>query len=86
MPTAEECEAAEKYWELTSYELARKPRKLIVGDTEICIHPKSLRTEMMCPICLNILKKTMITKQCLHRFCYQCIMKALRSGNKVCLL
>lgn len=38
----------------------------------------------MCPICLDMLKKTMTTKECLHRFCSDCIITALRSGNKEC--
>ncbi|XP_022168175.1 E3 ubiquitin-protein ligase RING1-like isoform X2 [Myzus persicae] len=38
----------------------------------------------MCPICLDMLKKTMTTKECLHRFCSDCIVTALRSGNKEC--
>ncbi|XP_022672346.1 E3 ubiquitin-protein ligase RING1-like isoform X2 [Varroa destructor] len=38
----------------------------------------------MCPICLDILKTTMTTKECLHRFCQECIITALRSGNKEC--
>lgn len=31
-----------------------------------------------------MLKKTMTTKECLHRFCSDCIITALRSGNKEC--
>ncbi|XP_071957186.1 E3 ubiquitin-protein ligase RING2-like isoform X2 [Antedon mediterranea] len=38
----------------------------------------------MCPICLDMLKNTMTTKECLHRFCQDCIITALRSGNKEC--
>uniref|UniRef100_A0A1Z5LHN0 RING-type E3 ubiquitin transferase n=1 Tax=Ornithodoros moubata TaxID=6938 RepID=A0A1Z5LHN0_ORNMO len=38
----------------------------------------------MCPICLDMLKNTMTTKECLHRFCQECIITALRSGNKEC--
>lgn len=39
---------------------------------------------LRCPICLDMLKKTMTTKECLHRFCSECIITALRSGNKEC--
>ncbi|PKU27751.1 hypothetical protein llap_21947 [Limosa lapponica baueri] len=31
-----------------------------------------------------MLKNTMTTKECLHRFCSDCIVTALRSGNKEC--
>ncbi|VTJ77279.1 Hypothetical predicted protein [Marmota monax] len=44
----------------------------------------SLHSELMCPICLDMLKNTMTTKECLHRFCADCIVTALRSDNKEC--
>merc|ERR1712002_952876 len=31
-----------------------------------------------------MLTNTMTTKECLHRFCAECIVTALRSGNKEC--
>merc|ERR1719452_475124 len=31
-----------------------------------------------------MLTSTMTTKECLHRFCAECIITALRSGNKEC--
>ncbi|CAO2623155.1 E3 ubiquitin-protein ligase RING2 [Lemmus lemmus] len=37
-----------------------------------------------CPICLDAMKNTMITKTCFHRFCKDCIVTALRRGNKEC--
>uniref|UniRef100_A0A673JIA3 RING-type E3 ubiquitin transferase n=1 Tax=Sinocyclocheilus rhinocerous TaxID=307959 RepID=A0A673JIA3_9TELE len=52
--------------------------------TEIDVSPRSLHSELMCPICLDMLKNTMTTKECLHRFCSECIVTALRSGNKEC--
>lgn len=42
--------------------------------------------EIKCPICMNVLKKTMVTKECLHRFCYDCISDALRKCSKNCPL
>lgn len=38
----------------------------------------------MCPICLDTLKNTRITRDCFHRFCKDCIITALRRGNKEC--
>ena len=73
-----------KTWELNLYELHRTPHEPITDNTEIAVSPRSLRSELMCPICLDILKNTMTTKECLHRFCYECIITALRSGNKEC--
>lgn len=73
-----------KNWELNQYELNRIPHEIIYDETEIAISPQILQNELLCPICLDILKKTMTTKECLHRFCHDCIITALRSGNKEC--
>lgn len=70
-------------FELTEYEMERKPQKIIM-DSDIAVSPRSLHRELMCPICLDILNQTMTTRECLHRFCSACINKALRSGNKEC--
>lgn len=71
-------------WELSLYELNRESQQVMTDDTEIKVSPKVLHSELMCPICLDLLKKTMTTKECLHRFCSECIITALRSGNKEC--
>ena len=73
-----------KTWELSLYELQRTPQEAITDNTEIAVSPRSLHSELMCPICLDMLKSTMTTKECLHRFCQECIITALRSGNKEC--
>jgi hypothetical protein len=73
-----------KTWELSLYELNREPHQVITDETEIKVSPRTLHSELMCPICLDLLKKTMTTKECLHRFCSECIITALRSGNKEC--
>ena len=66
--------------ELSLYELHRSPQEAITDDTEIAVSPRSLHSELMCPICLDMLKSTYTTKECLHRFCQDCIITALRSG------
>ena len=76
--------APNKTWELSLYELHRTPQEAITDNTEIAVSPRSLHSELMCPICLDMLKNTMTTKECLHRFCQDCIITALRSGNKEC--
>ncbi|KAL8566570.1 hypothetical protein ACOMHN_054792 [Nucella lapillus] len=76
--------APNKTWELSLYELHRTPQEAITDNTEIAVSPRSLHSELMCPICLDMLKSTMTTKECLHRFCSDCIITALRSGNKEC--
>ncbi|KAJ0069061.1 hypothetical protein NL108_016956, partial [Boleophthalmus pectinirostris] len=52
----------------------------IMDGTEVAVSPRALHSELMCPICLDMLKDTMTTKECLHRFCSDCIVTALRSG------
>ncbi|CAF0874641.1 unnamed protein product [Adineta steineri] len=70
-------------WDLTPYEQQRKSHELL-HDEELLISPKSLQSELTCPICLDLLRNTRTTKECLHRFCCDCIETALRSGNKEC--
>ncbi|KAI0987632.1 hypothetical protein GJ496_003659 [Pomphorhynchus laevis] len=71
-------------WELSPYELQRKPHSLLPDSTMIEVSARMIQNELTCPICLDILKQTMTTKECLHRFCNECITTALRSGNKEC--
>lgn len=73
-----------KTWELSLYEQERKPQPIITSDTPIAVSPRSLHSELMCPICLDMLKNTHTTKECLHRFCHDCIVTAIRSSNKEC--
>ena len=49
--------------ELSLYELHRTPQEAITDDTEIAISPRSLHSELMCPICLDMLRNTMTTKE-----------------------
>lgn len=73
-----------KIWPCYFYLWYRRIQEAITDNTEIAVSPRSLHSELMCPICLDMLKKTMTTKECLHRFCSECIITALRSGNKEC--
>uniref|UniRef100_A0A1I7ZLB8 RING-type E3 ubiquitin transferase n=1 Tax=Steinernema glaseri TaxID=37863 RepID=A0A1I7ZLB8_9BILA len=45
---------------------------------------ENLQKELSCPICKNILQRTKITKDCMHRFCANCIVPLLRDGQKEC--
>lgn len=74
----------ENRWELSLYEQNREPQPVIMDDTEITVTPRSLHSEVMCPICLDILNVTMTTKECLHRFCRSCITTAIRNSNREC--
>lgn len=58
-------------------------QEAIMDGTEVAVSPRSLHSELMCPICLDMLKNTMTTKECLHRFCSDCIVTALRAGSVI---
>lgn len=45
---------------------------------------RTLEKETLCPICLGVLRKTMMVKECMHRFCKDCIHTALRINNNEC--
>lgn len=62
-----------------------KPKTIISNAIDVTLSPQ-LYSEIKCSICLDVLKQTMVTKECLHRFCYHCITDALRKGNKECPL
>ncbi|KAH9360968.1 hypothetical protein HPB48_019570 [Haemaphysalis longicornis] len=74
----------ETSWELSLYELNRTPQELITDSTEIAVSPSSLEEHFRCAICLDLTKNTMASMVCLHRFCQECIVPALRRGNKQC--
>lgn len=69
---------------ISSINQVRRPHKLITDDTKIKITSRTLSAELCCPICLDLLTCTMTTKECLHRFCSECITTALMRGNKEC--
>ncbi|MBV98884.1 E3 ubiquitin-protein ligase RING1, partial [Eschrichtius robustus] len=62
----------------------RHLQEAIMDGTETAVSPRSLHSEVMCPICLDMLKNTMTTKECLHRFCSDSTVTALHSRNKEC--
>uniref|UniRef100_A0A915EC14 RING-type E3 ubiquitin transferase n=1 Tax=Ditylenchus dipsaci TaxID=166011 RepID=A0A915EC14_9BILA len=73
-----------KTLELSDYDKTRSPHKPITDGTRISMNTRTLSAELSCPICLDLLTNTMTTKECLHRFCSECIKTALMRGNKEC--
>ncbi|KAL3097995.1 hypothetical protein niasHT_027540 [Heterodera trifolii] len=73
--------------ELTEYDLNRLPHTLKKGEDDQLLKRSdlidTLSTEFSCPICLDLLKNTMVT-ECLHRFCSECIKKCIYKGNREC--
>ncbi|CAJ0953016.1 unnamed protein product, partial [Mesorhabditis belari] len=71
--------------EMTDYDRERKVHKAHTENSEpIKMTVRTLGNELVCPICLDLLTNTMTTKECLHRFCQECITTALQRGNKEC--
>ncbi|XP_052604806.1 E3 ubiquitin-protein ligase RING2-like [Peromyscus californicus insignis] len=65
-------------------ELQGRSQKETTNDLEIVASNGDEYNNFRCPICLDTLKNTRITKSCFHRFCKDCIITALRRGNKEC--
>ncbi|KAI1732349.1 zinc finger, c3HC4 type (RING finger) domain-containing protein [Ditylenchus destructor] len=83
-PSTTETITGGKTLELSEYDKIRTPHKAIMDGTRIRMNNRTLSTELCCPICLDLLTGTMTTKECLHRFCSECINTALMRGNKEC--
>lgn len=74
-----------KKWDLTAYELEREPQEVITDhDVRMALHPECLRNDFMCPICLKLQSNSVTVMGCLHRFCRECIIKALSNTSKEC--
>ncbi|KAG9158691.1 hypothetical protein Leryth_025719 [Lithospermum erythrorhizon] len=54
------------------------------NDEFVAVKLSEIRKEVQCPICLGIIRKTRTVMECLHRFCRECIDKAMRLGNNEC--
>ncbi|CAD5230614.1 unnamed protein product [Bursaphelenchus okinawaensis] len=83
-PAAQETITGVKLLVLNDYDRQRKPHPAIRDDTMIKIGSRTLSTEITCPICLDLFTTTMGTKECLHRFCSDCITTALLRNNREC--
>ncbi|KAL7534569.1 hypothetical protein ACHAXR_005963 [Thalassiosira sp. AJA248-18] len=70
---------------LTLFDIHRKPRRENVDpEARVLVQLKVLGPEFHCPVCLGYIKNTRIVKECMHRFCNECIEKCLRIGMKEC--
>ncbi|CAD5233957.1 unnamed protein product [Bursaphelenchus xylophilus] len=83
-PAAQETITGVKLLELNDYDRQRKPHPAITDNTMVKLGSRTLSTEITCPICLDLFTSTMGTKECLHRFCSECISTALLRNNREC--
>lgn len=78
-----EYEEIELIEDCTLYDIYRQPRAPITDPRATKTLPvRVLNAELTCPICLGVIRNTMVVMDCLHRFCGECITKCLR--NKEC--
>lgn len=67
---------------LEPFEVLREPRFVTDAECrcETSLESSGLRDEISCAICCGIIQKCVVIKGCLHRFCADCIEKAMRIG------
>jgi E3 ubiquitin-protein ligase RNF1/2 len=65
---------------LTLYDKHRPPRPIPTGLVSCSI--KALQQEFQCTICLGYIRSARLVSECLHRFCEQCIEKALEQVGR----
>ncbi len=49
--------------EISLYEVHRKPHEVVIDDSLIAVSPRALHAELMCPICLDLMRNTQTTKE-----------------------
>ncbi|KAL3770251.1 hypothetical protein ACHAWO_009565 [Cyclotella atomus] len=70
---------------LTLFDIHRNPRRASSDESaRVRVQLKVLSPEFHCSVCLSYIKNTRIVKECLHRFCNDCIEKCLRIGMREC--
>ena len=69
---------------LSDYDMYREPLPLVPPDRERTLILRHLNEELTCSICLCVINTCMVVKECLHRYCHECITKYLRVGKKEC--
>ena len=68
---------------LTQWDMQQSPRP-VIKDTVLSRPVRTINAELTCPICLRVFHNPVVVRECLHRFCSECIEKCLRIGRKEC--
>ncbi|GMF30633.1 unnamed protein product [Phytophthora lilii] len=69
----------------TLFDIYRQPRAPVTDPAATrTLSVRQLNADLTCPICLGIIKGTMVVMECLHRFCGACISMAIRQSKKEC--
>eukprot|EP00741_Cyanophora_paradoxa_P011969 tig00020572_g11565.t1 len=69
--------------ELTKWDLAR-PVVPEQADRVVTVGQRAIDIELTCPICLSIMDNPYSVMECMHRFCAECINRAIRANIKEC--
>lgn len=59
-------------------------RAVVEDDRMLRIAVKEVNSELVCRVCLGIIRRCWTVMECLHRFCQDCIEQSLRYGKKEC--
>lgn len=70
---------------LSLYDITRAPRVLKgdvleILDRKVRLSNTGLTEDLSCPICMGTYQNVAVVKDCLHRFCEECIERWLRTG------
>ena len=49
--------------DLSLYEVHRKPHEVVTDNSLISVSPRALHSELMCPICLDLMRNAQTTKE-----------------------
>lgn len=69
---------------LTLYDIHRRPRRVPSGRWHCSSSMQQVLHAFRCVICLSTLNKPKAVRECMHRFCEDCIEKSLRMGRNEC--
>ena len=67
---------------LTLYDVHRKPRSVQSGRCQTSV--QQVLQSFRCVICWSTMKNPKAVRECMHRFCEECISTALRMGRHEC--
>lgn len=69
---------------LTLYDIHRRPRRVPSGRWHCSSSIQQVWHAFRCVICWSTLRNPKLVRECLHRFCEDCIEKSLRMGRNEC--